>query len=89
MNSWLRTHTTAGLELANFQELCRFRKAGKTRIYGVRVASGGDASLWVIAENEARTRTQRKLFTLESAEPHDRLLDDLHKQLRRGGWCPV
>jgi hypothetical protein len=70
----------------SFEELFRYRKAGRTRAYNLRPLGGDRAELWVVSEGGSNERKSRKLVTFDSPEDAGAFLDDVERELRAGGW---
>ena len=68
------------------RELFRYRKAGRIRAYGVRPQLDEGVELWVVSANEREVSKSRKLVSLADNALLEAFLEDLERELRRGGW---
>lgn len=82
------THRAAGSPAA-CRELFRYAKAGRTRTYHLKHLDGERAELWVASPGPGNSRKVRRLVTFDRIDDADVFLDDVERELRRGGWSQV
>jgi hypothetical protein len=74
------------LYASSLRELFRYRKAGRTRIYNLRVVSEEQVELWVVSEEGAEVKRSRKLVQFANPDDAESFLQDVERELRAGGW---
>ena len=70
---------------SDFRELFRYRKAGRVRIYNLRVASNG-AELWVVSSQAGKVLSSSKKATFSNPDEAAIVLEDVERTLAVGGW---
>lgn len=71
---------------SGFREMFRYGKAGRTRVYNLKVLSEDTTELWVVSIRDGNPVKSRKLVTFDSNEDVGPFLDDIERELRLGGW---
>jgi hypothetical protein len=74
---------------AGFRQLFGYRKAGRTRTYGLRVLNEERTELWVVAQERGRVIRSRRLAIFEPSDNRDAFLADVERELRLSGWAPA
>jgi putative intracellular protease/amidase len=72
----------------DFLELFRYKKAGRVRVYNLRVDER-TADLWVVVEDRGKVVKSRRLVTFENPDDTPPFLEDVERELRMGGWTQV
>ena len=70
---------------SDLRELFRYGKAGRVRIYNLRVVSNG-TELWVVASTAGRVLSSTKKATFSNPDEMAVVLEDVERTLAVGGW---
>ncbi len=71
------------------RELLRYRKAGRTRTYTLRVLGIESAELWVLSQGDGKEMKSRKLVAFTNPDEVVPFLESVEQELRTGGWVQV
>lgn len=79
------------------EEVFRYGKDGRTRIYSLKTLSETAAELWVepwkggeaARRGSGKVGKARRLTTLDNVEDAGPLLESIRQELRAGGWSQV
>ncbi len=75
--------------MVHTREVFRYKKANRTRVYGLKPLSDERSELWVVAEQLGKVTASRKLLTFDNQDSVDAVLEDVQRELRAGGWSAL
>lgn len=70
----------------DFREQFRYKKGTRTRTYNVTPTSEGRAGLWVLSTERGKILNSRKLMSFSDRDDVLPVLQDIQRELRKGGW---